>query len=88
MDLMTPFFHNKGTKHLTCGAAYAPGGQKEGSWLPWLQLCSGAGQARGPLRVSYCPGGGCEWRRVNGRRGEKQGKRLGVLFTNCMLIQV
>ena len=88
MDLMTPLFHNKGTKRLTCRGCLCSWGPEGGVLAPLLQLCSGAGQARGPFRVSHCPGGGCEWRRVNGRKGEKQGKGVGVLFTNCMSIQV
>ena len=88
MGLMTPLFHNKGTKCLTGEGRLHSWGPEGGGWAPLAVARLRCWEGLGPFRVSPGPVGGCEWRRVNERRGEKQGKGLGVLFANCMSIQV
>ena len=58
--LMTPLFHNKGTKCLTGkGRLHSWGPEGEGlAPLAVALLRCWAGQ--GPLKVSQCPVGGCE----------------------------
>lgn len=82
MGSMTPLFHNKDAKHMTCRVPTWLGGGGR-SLAPWVLLCSGAGGTGGPSRVSPCPEGQM-W--GGGVRGDGDGKeeKVEVLLRNCI----